>query len=104
MSIMLERLKELEAKATPAPWVSRVGQAGICNKYLDESIIDGEERDGMKPENVRLIIEMRNVLPKLLAFVTAWDDCQTVTANRAEKMRALYSAREALDAPEQSRI
>lgn len=97
MTDRITRLKELEAKATPGPWVSRVGQAGICNKYLDESIIDGAERDVMKPENVRLIVELRNALPKLLAFVTAWDDCQTVTANRAEKMRVLLSARKALD-------
>lgn len=36
-------------------------------------------------------------LEKLLAFVDAWDDCQTVTANQTEKMCVLLSARKALD-------
>lgn len=38
-----------------------------------------------------------DALPKLLAFVDAWDDCQTVTANQVEKLCILLAARKALD-------
>jgi hypothetical protein len=68
---MIERLKELNEKATGWPWVSRHGSDGICNEYLFKVIIDGDERDRMSPDDVRLIVEMRNALPKLLALVDA---------------------------------
>ena len=43
------------------------------------------------------INEVFDSLPKLLAFVAAWDDCQTVTANQMEKMSVLLAARAALE-------
>lgn len=67
----IDRLKELEAKAKR------------CGATVD---------DHLKWE-----FTVFEALPKLLAFVAAWDDCQTVTASQMEKMCILLSARKALD-------
>ena len=72
----LERLKELEAKATPGPWESvdfgvhseRVAIAGrgfLVNDEVDSVYCHQSDAD--------LIAEMRNALPKLLAVVEAAD-------------------------------
>lgn len=78
----LERLKELEAKATPAPWFwmqpdeKQSSDIGYYEPYTDDSSGPGfefaviERDSGVYPPDVStgdLIIEMRNALPKLLA-------------------------------------
>lgn len=69
---MLERLKELEAKATPGPW-----QAVGNGVHAKDRAIAGEgflfDHEGVlcDDDDARLIAEMRNALPKLLALAEA---------------------------------
>ena len=63
---LLERLKQLEADATPGPW-----------KYAEDTYspnyrIHGVTFAQFSVPDVKLITEMRNTLPKLLAVVEAF--------------------------------
>lgn len=67
-----QRLRDLETKATPAPWTWRVPNY-IANKYIDEGlVVDGEE-GGLRNEDAAMITEMRNSLPRLLEAVDLMD-------------------------------
>lgn len=95
---IIERLKELEAKATPGLWAS-IEQYGVglqINRYIrywpsgTDQFYDGKA-------DVKLIAEMRNALPKLLAFVEAFDEWNGLRYQA--KWPALAQAREALEEP-----
>ena len=64
---LLEHLKQLEAGATPGPWRGDV-YGRVCDAD-DEQFIDVWRR--VHQQDVHLIAEMRNALPKLLAVVEA---------------------------------
>lgn len=57
--MMIERLKKLEADATPGPW-------GYC---FGQVIFNPHNRVVTTEENARLVAVSRNALPKLLAIV-----------------------------------
>lgn len=62
----IERLKELEAKATPGPWHADVPDQRIVSekgKVVDYAFHDAD---------LELIAEMRNNIAKLLAVVEAF--------------------------------
>lgn len=81
---LIERLKELEAKATPGPWNwDKCGKGFLLLVEYDGKgipwVLDGivEDREWGdasitgKRADMDLIAEMRNALPKLLAVVEA---------------------------------
>jgi hypothetical protein len=81
---VLERLKQLEAAATPGPWYYRDsdetirGRLWFLEKEIDVCVFNawGAEnipRDQDWP-NCVLTVEMRNALPKLLAVAQAAKD------------------------------
>lgn len=90
----LERLKSLHEKATAGPFLVRKSLLSTGYEVHGENQLSvawcGNMNDAL------LLAELRNALPKLLAFVDAWDDCQTVTANQCEKLSILLRARDAL--------
>jgi hypothetical protein len=61
----LERLKQLEAKATPGLWAYAIESGDYFLMTADYTNNVGSDED------VEFIAEMRNVLPKLLAVVEA---------------------------------
>lgn len=85
---LIERLKELDAKATPGPWDAEHRYVG-CKKNenridkLQEGVNCGlggyiiqspdPDRGQLNAMDLAFIVEMRNALPKLLAFVKAYD-------------------------------
>lgn len=73
---LIERLKQLEAKATPGPWKPIINEESGRVSYIEPSFgaehchwdgwyISANSVDG------KLVAEMRNALPKLLAVVQA---------------------------------
>lgn len=93
---ILERLKELEAKATPGPWKAGFGDGRgvihgpsiehpVCRHSDIDFEVIGENENGeygyvhdIRPPfrrrvDAELCAEMRNALPKLLEFVDAYD-------------------------------
>ena len=74
----IERLRELEAKATDAPWHSEYGNGmyidGPAKKEVATACGCCDGCTGDNCENDRpFIIEMRNAIPALLAVVEAAD-------------------------------
>lgn len=69
----LERLKELEAKATSAPWGFNNGEYWTSVTAGSSTVMDNTPNDQYAPgfEDMQLIAEMRNALPKILAVVDA---------------------------------
>lgn len=64
----LERLRELDAKATPGPWYGRQGMfSNAINLHGEGQSVIG----ALCVEDAELVITMRNALPKLLALVDA---------------------------------
>lgn len=102
---MIDRLKELEASATPGPWRADLGNWDIeqIDPRNEICIFDPMSRD-IHPENKRVhsycdmefIVEMRNALPKLLAFVQAYDDSRQ-KCGQLDFFWAMDKARKALD-------
>ena len=64
-------LRELEKKATPKPWITRVGDY-ICNKYIDNGMVLNNSQQ-MSDDNRLLIIEMRNDLPKIFEVLDLYE-------------------------------
>lgn len=83
---MIERLKELEAKATPGPWKVDLGNWEIERDHAERHVVLGitwQERQDQENQtywnmahpyaDMELIAELRNALPKLLAAMEAAD-------------------------------
>jgi hypothetical protein len=74
----IERLKELEAKATPGPWLLATSNGGFIVEFDGNYVLDAFVSDVLAQDkqraNAKLIAEMRNALPKLLAVVEAGDE------------------------------
>lgn len=95
MKQFIERLRELEEAATPAPWI------------VEHACVNGPvyriagEYEPVIPQDAKLIAEMRNALPKLLAVVEA---AKGATAERDKIKRAghINSLKHALAALEES--
>lgn len=67
---ILDRLKELEAKATPAPWEEVTEQAGECPSFGSDTFVDsftGHVFDCSKQDDARLACALRNHAPALIA-------------------------------------
>jgi len=106
---LIDRLKELDAKATPGPWQSveygvhsrKKAIAGrgfgplIDNHVCDTVICDQSDAE--------LIAASRNALPKLLAFVEAYDDWEENGGFYAQPGERLSDARRALDEENESK-
>jgi hypothetical protein len=76
VATVVQRLRELEAKATPAPWEWGMG-GWLYSKSLAESVVESSITKGGAESVVvtgnadkRLIEEMRNALPALLDTIT----------------------------------
>lgn len=71
----IQRLKELEAKATPRPWGwSKAYGTGFI--YGPEGKAAGNiacALDYNEKQDSQLVVEMRNQIHKLIAFVDAYD-------------------------------
>jgi hypothetical protein len=93
---LIERLRELEAVATPVPW--EVESRNMVRTDLTK--LHKGYGISAKPSDCQLIAEMRNALPKLLAVVEAAD---IIRKNRLmgffETLPALERAFEALEEP-----
>lgn len=95
----IERLKQLEAGATPGPWYYRDSDESICD--IDDNILfPGWSNPKLQgPDNdwsdVLLVTQMRNALPKLLAVVEAarWQ----LMDNPEETQKGLEDALAALE-------
>lgn len=67
MTQLFQKLRELEAKATPEPWTWRV-PGYIANKYIDDGFVVDQD-GGLEDKNAAFITEARNTIPKLLRVI-----------------------------------
>lgn len=108
MSDGLERLRKLEADATPAPWRLKfhhreedhdhlVGPGGEPIGCIDK----GEERSEDTAFDAGLLVALRNVAPQIIALIEAVDVFEKAEGQtfmgECEDADALHEAREKLE-------
>lgn len=103
---LIDRLKELEAKASPGKWEACYGRevwsCGPNGGHLTQ--ICEQISQYCNPENnLAFIAELRNALPKLLAFVEAYDEMSAASLTAfgdvdfSELLAKVEKARKALE-------
>lgn len=77
MTNTLQRLKELEAKASTGPWKATkiaTNPMGVRFTQIAHSLSIAYPEEKTDDGTIELIIELRNSISKLLAFIEAFDD------------------------------
>lgn len=72
MTPLFQKLRELEAKATPEPWTWRI-PGYIANKYIDDGFVVDQD-GGLDDTNAAFITEARNTIPKLLQVIDLYEE------------------------------